>query len=356
MLDRLAFFIADFWYSSLAYFLGTTYLLLAISFFRRRVLVVNALIFILAVWQIGFGFELYFRYIYDATDSFNFLLTSQRWEQRHIKNLNQLIGSEQFRDSKDWREPKQPKELKIAVVGDSIAYGIGIENPADRFPDLLEIKLNQAGLAAKVYNFSRPGNDLVQARTNFDRVVEAGDFNLIVWQLFPNDVPAGASPDVIRVKDLLHGQKTNPLLRDLLDRSYAFNFFYFHTWGLIDNSWSKHLAYQLQVYDQEGVWLEGGRQITEMIGTTKKKKIKLIAVLFPYVELIGPNYPALPHQKMAEVFNQKQVAFIDLLEDYRAYPPRELKANRFDSHPGELGHRLAAEAVFEKVKGIYQIN
>lgn len=353
MLERLTFLIKDFWYPFLFYALGTSYLLLAINYFRKRVVLINVLIFILLVWHTGYAFELYFRYVYDQTDSFNFLLTSQRWEKRHIEDLNQLIGIDQFRESRDFREPKRPGELKIAVVGDSIAYGIGIEYPQDRFSNLLEAKLNQSGLPAKVYNLGRPGNDLPETKGNFDKIFTQGDFDLIIWQLFPNDLPVPLSADAEKIKTLLHDESINPLLKDLLNRSYAFNFFYFHLWGLSDNFRSRHLNYQIQAFDQDEVWLPAKQQIIELIDAAKANQVDLIAVLFPYPDLIGNDYPNRPHQKLAEVFSRKRATFIDLLETYQNYKPQELKANRFDGHPGELGHRLAAEIIFEQVEDLY---
>ncbi len=345
--------IKDFWYPFLFYVLGTSYLLLAVNFFRKRIFLVNGLIFILLVWQIGYAFELYFRYVYDQTDNLNSLLTSQRWEKRHIEDLNQLIGAEQFRDSRDWREAKQPGLLRIAVVGDSIAYGIGIERAEDRFSNLLEAKLNASGLPANVYTLARPGDDLPQTRINFDKILKQGDFDLIIWQLFPNDLPASPSADVVRVKTLLQGENTNPLLKDLLNRSYAFNFFYFRLWGLFDDFRAEHLNYQTQAFERDEIWQPAKKQMMGMIDDIRAHRVDLIAVLFPYPDLIGSNYPKLPHQKLAEVFNEKQTIFVDLLDTYQAYRPNELMANRYDGHPDELGHQLAAEAIFVKVSQLY---
>jgi hypothetical protein len=280
MLDKLIFLVKDFWYPGLGYVLGTSYLLLAIDYFRKRVILVNVLLLLLLVWQIGYVFEFYFRYIYDQTDSFNNLLTSQRWEKRHIEDRNQLVGVDQFRDTKDFKQAKQPGEIKIGVVGDSIAYGIGIENPEDRFSNLLETKLKAAGLPAKVYNLSRPGNDLPQSKANFDKIFTQGDFDLIIWQLFPNDVPAPLSAQAAKIKSLLHDSDTNPLLKDLLDRSYAFNFFYFRLWGMLGDWRPQHLNYQLQAFNQDEIWLPAKQEIIGMINAAQVNKIKLVAVLF----------------------------------------------------------------------------
>lgn len=353
MLARLAFIVKDFWYPFFFYFLGTSYLLLAMYFFRKRVIIINLLIFLLIVWHMGYAFEIYFRYLYDQTDNFNFLLTSQRWDKRHVGDLNQLIGKEQFRDSKDWREPKPPGQLKIAVVGDSIAYGIGIEKPQDRFSNLLETKLNEAGRPAKVYNLSRPGNDLEEAKANFDKALAQGDFDLIVWQLFPNDLPGPVPAQVLKVKDLLSGDDTNPLLQDLLKRSYAFNFFYFHLWGIVDPFRAQHLNDQFQLYRQDEIWESGKKQMIEIIADTRRRKVKLIAVLFPYVEQISGGYSLEPNEKIASVFAEERIPFISLFDIYKNYQPRELMANRFDSHSSELGHRLAADIIFERVKELY---
>ncbi len=52
---------------------------------------------------------------------------------------------------------------------------------------------------------------------------------------------------------------------------------------------------------------------------------------------------------MSSIFAENGVEVIDLLETLRDKKPKDLIASRFDAHPNEYVHSVAAEMLFEKV-------
>jgi hypothetical protein len=51
------------------------------------------------------------------------------------------------------------------------------------------------------------------------------------------------------------------------------------------------------------------------------------------------------HEQLGRFWRELQVPHLDLLPVYQGLKPQQLVANRFDPHPNEFAHKLAAEAI-----------
>src|SRR5438876_9545496 len=72
----------------------------------------------------------------------------------------------------------------------------------------------------------------------------------------------------------------------------------------------------------------------------------LLVVTFPFLHALGPKYEyRFIHDEMKEFWRERGVPQLDLLGIYQNIPPAKLVVNRFDAHPNEDAHRLAAEAI-----------
>ncbi len=80
--------------------------------------------------------ELAFKFFFAQSDGMSFTLAAKNWRERHWRPLN----AQGFRD-REWRPAELRGRRRIAVVGDSIVAGAGIERVADRFSDRLGSKL-----------------------------------------------------------------------------------------------------------------------------------------------------------------------------------------------------------------------
>jgi len=65
---------------------------------------------------------------------------------------------------------------------------------------------------------------------------------------------------------------------------------------------------------------------------------------------VGDNYPALAvHKNLDGYFRSQNVEVIDLLQFLSGRKSTELVASRFDAHPNEFVHGLAAEKLYNSV-------
>lgn len=360
MFAKFSYFIKDFWYVTFFYFLFFSYFLLLLKFALQqkwrqsiKVIIVNLLIFLTVFLQIVYGLEAYFRYIHDESDGFGVMLTSYRWQERHINHLGQIVsaGAERFRDTKDFRQIKEKDKKRIAVVGDSIAYGFGIENIADRFSDQLEVKLRTEGYSVDVFNISKSGVGFKKEKEFIQLIAEENNFDLVILQSSLNDISAPASAEVIGFKQKRIAREKNPLFKDLINRSFVFNYYYYRFSRLTNKQWKKHIDYQINAFNDNEILNKTDEQVKAITSILKTKKIPAVAIIFPYINLLGDNYPAIQaHQQLRKIFEKNGLLVADLFNRYQKYKPEELMVNKYDAHPNELAHQLATEEIYKLLK------
>ena len=179
--------------------------------------------FFLSIVLIYSGFEAYFRYRFDESDSLGFLNVTQKWYGRHV-----VYNNYQYRDNKDYSLQKTPGTVRIGVIGDSNTFGYGIKNVNNRFSNILEDKLNKDGYKVEVYNFGVPGLDTWNEILEYEKRDKQLNPDIVVWQYFPNDIEATRSAGTIALQTA--GNEINPIIKLISDHSYFFNYVY---WRLV---------------------------------------------------------------------------------------------------------------------------
>jgi hypothetical protein len=344
ILNKTLYFLNDFKYYliNLVVFSILSFLLLLFKRSKTTLLLLAICYSLLASFAFG---EIYFRYIYDQSDGLGFLKVNQKWHQRHVAFNNY------FRRDRQFDTDKPPGEFRIAVMGDSISFGAGIEKVEDRFSDLLQTKLRADGFNVAVYNLGVSGTDTeVQIKdfTNFKQL----NFDLLIWQYFLNDVnPAtgGEGTQIIttnRDKFLLR-----PPLSWLIDRSYFADWLYWRLSTKYSRTFTDLLAADLKAY-QDPVMVSRHREaISRFLAQARKENLPVVVIMFPflYQTPLTQVADAMYDQTFKFFESLKTVAVIDLKSIFRLYPASQLMASRFDSHPNELAHALAAQALYEKI-------
>ena len=88
----------------------------------------NALVLLFVSSLAFLGGEIYYRFIYDASDAFNYTKTSERWKARYYHR--NALG---FRDDANYDLRIPLGKRRIFFLGDSFTAGHGIEEVENRF-------------------------------------------------------------------------------------------------------------------------------------------------------------------------------------------------------------------------------
>ncbi len=216
--------------------------------------------------------EIYFHYFFAEDDSIASLAT-QNWLARYWHT-----NSWGFRD-REWTPADYAGKKTVVVLGDSFAAGWGIQNPADRFADVLATKLGDqyALMNAGVYGTSTPE----QLETLKKFPVQKPD--VVILQYFLNDI------DYARLQ--LGLLPTPPPTPDWVNESYLGNFLYWHliepytpSAAMFDRWWDADYA----AYDNAGIWSVHEQELVDFMNYVDSIHARLIVVIFPnLLDVVG---------------------------------------------------------------------
>lgn len=347
LLPRITYFLKDF----APYFILITFCLAAFVFAAYKIsksissqkkknlmLALCATVFALVL---GFSlFEAYFRYVYDQSDGLGFLRVNQKWHERHVVFNNYF-----FRD-RDFDPNKQAGVTRIGVLGDSITQGDGIKNVNNRFSNLLERKLQQAGYKVEVYNLGKAGYDTEGEIETYSRVKNL-NFDIIIWQYFINDIQpkdySTGSPIIV------NNSRRAKILEFISKYSYFLDYLYWRYSTVYDKTLLALRYADINQYSSQDRLQKHQAEITDFIESLRADDKKVVVVMFPSIMFLGGDYPIFTNDIMHKIFEGNQVETIDLYEDLKNQDPEKLRASRFDTHPNEIVHALAAQKLYEKV-------
>jgi hypothetical protein len=346
---HLSYFLKDFALYIILLFLA--FIFLVIGSFKiyksrfsqqRKNLLLSFVVTGFALIVVFSGFEAYFRYVYDDSDGLGYLKTNSRWLQRHV------IFNSYFVRDRDFNPVKQKGVARIGVFGDSLAFGAGIKDPQNRFSNILEKELQQKGKKVEVYNLGRSGYDF-EGETDWYKQVKNLDFDIIVWEYYPNDIqPEKGSTG----STIITSVTAPPAVKALSNLSFFFDFLYWRFSSQYQTTFNKLKNADLAQYKNKAVLEKHEQEIREFVKSVKSdKNKKFVVIIFPFAHLIGPNYPAGDvHKKMTEVFKKSGAdAVIDLLPYLSNRKQQNITASRFDSHPNEKVHKLAADLLYTQI-------
>ena len=282
--------------------------------------------------------ELYFAIVYDQTDSFNMSNVSRHWFARHVRE-----NAQGFRDDAPFPRQVPAGKKRIAFIGDSFTFGHGIKNVADRFSDRVGARLESV----------RPGKFLesnigsaginVQIVTNMvERLADRGyQIDVLVYAICLNDIE-GYEPAMNQMYQRLYLQSPKFFLfRD----TYFLNMLYFR---VQQARLPEVRSYYSQLADsyRSAPWEGMRHKLDELVECCAATKIDLRIVIFPFLHNLGPDYPFdAAHERIAEYCSEAQLPCLDLKSVLLPHVQEGLTVSRFDAHPNERAHALAAQAI-----------
>ena len=295
-------------------------------------LVLGNLLVLLVLLAVGLlGGEVYYRFMYDTTDSLDYTKVSVRWFERYYHQ-----NSWGCRDNVEYANARQPGKRRITFLGDSFAAGHGVKDAEALFA----FRLRQAHPEWEIHLLARPGFDtgnelqsVAACLTNnyqLDQVV-------LVYCL--NDIG-----------DLLpEGDAAIQRVYDEVDHSgwlRRHSYFVNTVYSRLSLSWNPDLKqyFQLMHAAYRGpVWGQQQQRLKELRDLVQSHGGRLSVVTFPFFQALGPNYEyQFVHVELDQCWRELGVPHLDLLSVYKGLPAKQLMVNRFDAHPNEYAHALAA--------------
>jgi len=304
-----------------------------------RLVVGNALVLLFLLAVLALVGECWFRFGYDGTDSYGLTRATDRWLARHYR-----FNAQNVRDDVDYDlGPVPDGTRRVTFIGDSFTAGHGVADVRDRFANRLRAARPAWQIHVMAANGVDTGLEMNLLEHNMPRLAVGGyrlDVVVLVYCL--NDIS-----DLMQDFDAVRRRITAlDAGRGVLARSsYLFDEVRFLWITTRDRELGDYYptivsAYASSTWDEQRARLHKFHEIVESRGG------RLAVVTFPLLHDLGPGYRFRDaHRRLAEFWRAERVPALDLLATYDGRDARDLVVGRFDAHPNETAHALAAEAI-----------
>jgi hypothetical protein len=295
----------------------------------------NALVLLFLGSLVFLGGEIYYHFLHDESDSFNYTKSSARWGARHWR-----ANAQDFRDDVNCELQIPAGKRRISFLGDSFTAGHGVKNVGDRFAN----RIRAANPKWDVQVLAYGGWDTPAEVEFMERVIGAGaQLDQVVLIYCLNDI----SDLVPEWPAVLARIFDDSLSQNWLVRNSYFASTVFYRWkARRDPDMASYYHFVVSAYGGP-IWDEQKNQLSALRDLVESKGGHLLVVTFPFLHApLDDTYEyRFVHQRLAEFWRGLKVPHLDLLTVYEGLPPRKLVVNRFDAHPSEFAHKLAAEAI-----------
>lgn len=274
--------------------------------------------------------EVYFRCCFAQSEN-TFSLATLNWLDRQWRENS--LG---YRD-REWTEAGWQDKTKVLVTGDSFTAGWGIDNPADRYTDVLAALLgdNYAVMNLGVYGTSTPEQlDLLKAHP-----VQNPD--VVIMQYFLNDINY-----TMLSMGLLPQAKPAPAWAN---ESYFLNYLYNRVLGRVLDPeynrdwWEDNYA----AYDNPVLWEAHRAEIEDYIAYVDSVGARLIVVIFP--NMLDPVRSVGYIDRVAQaVEDTGHHDILKLFDAAAAWTPAERMVSTRDTHPSAAFHHAVGEQLYEQ--------
>ncbi len=299
-----------------------------------RVIAGNLLILVFLFSLLLLGGEVYYRFIYDTTDSFGLTKTTQAWFKRHFKFNNAGL-----RDSQQSYQNRIPegKTRRVTFIGDSFTAGHGVRDVEDRFAN--RVRAARPGWDVHVFgtNGWDTGHELAMLRELDPRYQL--DHVVLVYCL--NDI-SDAIPEWQAILARIY-ENNEP--RHLFKHSYLLNMMHYRFMAASDPEVANYYDFTLDGY-LGPIWRQQEGRLRELVGRVRARGGTVSVMTFPFLHTIGEDDSFEPvHRKLDGLWSSLGVPHLDLRPLYLEHADENLVVSRYDAHPNEYAHGLAADAL-----------
>lgn len=254
-------------------------------------------------------------------------------------------------DNRDFGYPpsKAPDTFRIITIGDSATFGPQIQFD-DTFSKRLERMMNLNDVEkgkVEVLNWGVPGSSTARQVGAVSKAVSKFSADLVILQISLDD----PEPRPFRIAQEWHqlenslNQKPNPAS-------------IWQTYDFISSRLNNFLLareyenYFNHLFEDPSTWDNFSKSLDRIQAIIKESKTPILAVVFPLLNRPYQKYPFEGiHHKIAVKLNRLHVPYLDLMNKYNNIPVEKLLSPIGSNfYPNELSHRIAADAIYERLE------
>ena len=273
--------------------------------------------------------EIYFRYVYAESENVLATWSTQNWLARHWQTNS--LG---YRD-REWQPEDWHDKTTVMLVGDSFAAGWGLENPEDRFGNVLADLL---GDEYALLNLGEYGRSTPEELDNL-KSHPLQDPDIVILQYFLNDI----SYAQLRLGLQLPVTPTPFWAHE----SAMLNFVYFRFYPIFEPDAPDWQNYDFEAYDNVTIWELHREEIEAFIAYVDSIDAELIVVIFP--NMMQP-FRSIPYvDRVAQVFEANgETDILKLFDAANAWSLEDRIVSSRDTHASAAFNRYVAEELYAR--------
>ncbi|MCA0453566.1 MAG: SGNH/GDSL hydrolase family protein [Chloroflexi bacterium] len=284
--------------------------------------------------------EAYFRFVYAESDGLP-TLASRNWLARYWQT-----NTDGYRDI-EWTDEQLIGRKTVLILGDSFAAGWGIDNPEQRFGNVLA---QQLGDNYAVVNLGKEGASTVVETANL-LAYPAATAEVVVLQYYLNDIETAALS--IGLNPQLDPTGDMPAW---VNESYLANFLY---WRLVarfrpqQQGTQTYWDWLYSMYDNATVWSIHAEQLKAFADAVESKGAKLIIVIFP--NMLDPTRSVPYVDRVAQAFEAwgyDSANIIKLFDATAAMPLQERIVSERDAHASAAFNRIVGDMLYTRIQAM----
>ena len=294
------------------------------NFYKNMAAMGYSLVLIFLILEMVFMF-------FVESNRYNGSLSSRSWFYKYYD-----YNSEGYRDVEHNWEATQSK-TKVMVLGDSFVEGHGIEDPNDRFGEVMASHLDDS---YQLFNLGHGGSDVRMALDQLRSYPVQPD--LLVYSYYPNDMENDcetAGREIIRIP---HMEDVPGIFRYFVKRSYLMNYIYWkypHGSDLFN-----YRDYLSGCYsDSTAMDIHLGH-LDALHNYADSLAIPMVTVIWPFLEAIdSTRFAAEP---IVAHLDSTGGMPLDVGAMLQGRPFEDLIVNLNDAHANEAVHQEVGDSLF----------
>jgi hypothetical protein len=280
------------------------------------------------------------------------MIPSHEWGHRYGSNergyfdpdnsVRYKLNSAGFRDD-EFREERDPSRLRVALLGDSFAFGEGVKREDTAAERIERILTQRAGCPVDVYNFAVPGYASIHEAWQLESTVSRYSPDLVVVWYFLNDVEVEGTMAFLG--------RDNPAIFFATYRRFSAvaRFVGARLDGLL-RAGKLVRTYEREYTDPEGAWKTARASLERISHDARESGSRPVLFVHPVLYRLDGGYPFRDiHDRVTAAARDSGFAAFDLLEAFSGHHGEELWVHPSDQHPNDIAHEIAAGFAAEKL-------
>jgi lysophospholipase L1-like esterase len=239
---------------------------------------------------------------------------------------------------------KTPGVFRIAVIGDSVAFGYGVTRE-ESFPYVLEQSLKAQGIAVEILNFSVSGYGIEAYDALYETKVRQFSPDAVVLSYVLNDI----LPPQAMFQLIGSAMRQGAQLRQTANTS-QFAAWLMTAWGKASGKIMFNVIHRV-TYQSDETHQMIRNHLLHIQTMTAADHTPLVVFIFPaFTDFDGYSLQSA-HEVIHNELQGLGIPFHDLLGDYISLDAAAVRLTPDDvTHPNAYGHRIAAASVERELK------